>query len=55
MQLWITFSEKNYVYRNIKHITWKFLDLRRHLENSTSTMHHNPSANTACVTSVTPQ
>ena len=23
MKLWITFSEKNYVYRNIKHITWE--------------------------------
>ena len=26
----------------------KFLDLRRHLENSTSTMHDNHSAHTAC-------
>ena len=23
MELWITFSENNYVYQNIKHITWK--------------------------------
>ena len=49
MELWKTLSEKNYVNRKIKHITWKFLDLRRHLENSKSTMHRNPIAHTACI------
>ena len=36
MKLWKTITEKNAT----------FLDLRRHLENSTSTMHRNPRVGT---------